>query len=288
MTGVQTCALPICKTTALVGHSWSGKSTIIKLLLRLHDIDDGNIYIDNQNIHDIDISTLYDHIWYLTQEPAIFDWTIRENLMYGLADTFDIKSSENSELPDISKNSNIHKDSKSDHASNIYINQNNSLTSQKSVPNISNPSNPSEYSLKLDEILRNGLKLAKADELVAWLKDGLDTEIWEKWIKLSGGEKQRIAIARIFVKNPQILILDEPTSALDSISEHAITQAIQILMYGKTVVIIAHRLQTVMHADNIYVMQAGKIIESWTHDYLINQSWTYRELVDLQSGLIKE
>ena len=229
---------PSGKTTALVWHSWSGKSTIIKLLLRLYDTDNGHIYIDNQNICDLDISTLYNHVWYLTQEPAIFDGTIRENLMYGLYD--DIQKTETGrdvQLEHVKTDNN-----QSENSSNIYNSKN----------NIEN-----KYSLTSEEIeerLRNWLKLAKADELVAWLKDGLDTEIGEKWIKLSWWERQRIAIARIFVKNPSILILDEPTSALDSISEHAITEAINTLMCNKTVIIIAHRLQTVMHADNIFII----------------------------------
>ena len=263
---------PSGKTTALVWHSWSGKSTIIKLLLRLYDTDNGHIYIDNQNICDLDISTLYNHVWYLTQEPAIFDGTIRENLMYGLYD--DIQKTETGrdvQLEHVKTDNN-----QSENSSNIYNSKN----------NIEN-----KYSLTSEEIeerLRNWLKLAKADELVAWLKDGLDTEIGEKWIKLSWWERQRIAIARIFVKNPSILILDEPTSALDSISEHAITEAINTLMCNKTVIIIAHRLQTVMHADNIYVMESWKIIESGKHMDLINKWWIYSELIDLQSGLIKE
>lgn len=248
------------KTTALVWHSWSGKSTIIKLILRLYDIDTGKITIDDQNLKDLDISSLYDYVWYLTQEPAIFDGTIRENLMYGLSE----KSEKWSEKPE--------KDNKSDNISDINnIEKKDNLILQE-----------------IDKLLRNWLKLAKAEELVKWLKDGLETEIGEKGIKLSGGERQRLAIARIFIKNPKILILDEPTSALDSISEHAITQALSTLMKDRTVIIIAHRLQTVMHADKIYVMENGQIIEQWNHKDLLAKWWVYSELVDLQSGLIKE
>ena len=267
-------SFPSGKTTALVGHSWSGKSTIIKLLLRLHDIDDGNIYIDNQNIHDIDISTLYDHIWYLTQEPAIFDWTIRENLMYGLADTFDIKSSENSELPDISKNSNIHKDSKSDHASNIYINQKDNLTLQDSVSSL----DIFDSSVNINQVI----KLSRC-EWIYDLPNWLDTEIWEKGIRLSWWQRQRLAIAKIMIKNPDIILLDEPTSALDSENKELVTQALNNLFVGKTVIIIAHRLQTVKHSDQIIYINDWQVIESWTHDELLVLWWEYAKMVELQS-----
>ena len=103
------------------------------------------------------------------------------------------------------------------------------------------------------------------------MKDGLDTQIGEKGIKLSGGERQRLAIARIFFKNPHILIFDEPTAALDSISEHHITNTLQELFQDKTVIVIAHRLQTVMKADNIIVLEKGKIIQQGKHTDLINK-----------------
>ncbi len=222
------------RTTALVGHSGSGKSTLVKLLLRLYDVEKGSIEIDGQRLTGLEVSSLYQHVGYLPQEPAIFDGTIRENLLYGLPDAHGLDDT------------------------------------------------------TLDELLWKSLKQARIQELVKWLEKGLDTELWEKGIKLSGGERQRLAIARIFVKNPEILILDEPTSALDSIAEHEISAALHDVMQDRTVIIIAHRLQTVMQADTIYVMDAGQVIESGTHTSLIAAGGSYSHLVDIQHGIIKE
>lgn len=224
------------KVTALVGHSGSGKSTLMKLLLRLYDVKSWNILIDWQALRSLKMSSWYDHIGYLSQEPAIFEWTIKDNLMYAFSD-------------DILKN----------------------LSSKQ-----------------LEDTMWEALKKAHAFELVDKMEKKLDTYVGEKWVKLSGGEKQRIAIARVFLKNPNIVLLDEPTSALDSVSEHHITQSLKELMKGRTVIIIAHRLQTVMHADKIVVLEKWRIIQQGNHNELIIQEWVYKTLVNLQNGLIEE
>ena len=130
--------------------------------------------------------------------------------------------------------------------------------------------------------LISALKLAHCD-FVFELENWLDTEIGERWVRLSGGQKQRLAIAKIFLKDPEIILLDEPTSALDSFSEEAITIALDKLFVGRTVVIVAHRLQTVRKADDIIVLEWGKIIERGVHDDLVNQWWVYAKMLELQS-----
>lgn len=122
-------------------------------------------------------------------------------------------------------------------------------------------------------------------EFVYEFADKLNTEIGEKGIRLSGGQRQRLAIAKIFLKNPEIIILDEPTSALDSFSEEKISQALHELFKDRTVIIIAHRLQTVKQADDIIVLEEGKIMERGNHDTLIAHNGIYKKMLDLQSGI---
>jgi len=121
-------------------------------------------------------------------------------------------------------------------------------------------------------------------EFIYDLQDSLETEIWEKWVRLSWWQKQRLAIAKIMLKNPRIIILDEPTSALDSFSEEQITKAMNNLFIWRTVIVIAHRLQTVRHAHNIFVMENSQVKESWTHEDLIKKWWIYAKMLELQSG----
>ena len=211
--------------TALVGPSWWWKSTLAKLISGYIKQESGNIIVDGQNLSDVSLKSYYRDIWYLTQEPSVFDGTIRENLLYA-----------------IDKQKNVWKE-------------------------------------KLKEIIT----LANC-EFIYNLPNGLDTEIWERWVKLSGWQKQRLAIAKIFIKDPEIIILDEPTSALDSISEQKITDAMHNLFKNRSVIIIAHRLQTVKNADNIIVIEWWKIVEQGSHNELIKKKWFYKQMLDLQSG----
>ena len=114
------------------------------------------------------------------------------------------------------------------------------------------------------------------------LENGYDTEIGERGVKLSGGQKQRISIARLFLKNPPILILDEATSALDNTTEILIQQALDELCKGRTTIVVAHRLSTIKNADEIAVIANGKIVEQGDHNKLINQNGIYSELYNLQ------
>lgn len=132
---------------------------------------------------------------------------------------------------------------------------------------------------ELDEVIKQA-----NCEFIYDLQDSLETQIWEKWVRLSWWQKQRLAIAKIMLKNPKIIILDEPTSALDSFSEEQITKAMNNLFIWRTVIVIAHRLQTVRHADTIFVMEDSQVKESWTHEDLIKKWWIYAKMLELQSG----
>ncbi len=211
------------KVTALVWPSGGGKSTLVKLIAGYVRQDEGNILVDIQNLKEVSLKSYYADVWYLTQEPSVFDGTVKENLLYAVK-----KDPTKKELEETISQA---------HCKFIY-----------DLPN------------------------------------GLDTEIGERGVKLSGWQKQRLAIAKIFLKNPKIIILDEPTSALDSHSEQKITEAMHNLFQWRTVIIIAHRLQTVKHADDIIVIDNGEVIERGTHTSLIKKDGYYKEMLDLQSG----
>lgn len=161
------------------------------------------------------------------------------------------------------------------------------------------PQEPSVFDGTIRENLRYGLERETSEEelraalgharcdFVEKMPDGVETEIGERGIRLSGGERQRLAIARIFLRNPRVLVLDEPTSALDSFSEAAVTEALHELFSEKTVIVVAHRLQTVKEADKIVVMGEGKVLESGTHAELIAMGGEYSKMVDLQDGRLK-
>lgn len=223
------------KKTAFVWVSGSWKSTLIKLIWWYIHPTHGRILVDWQQLpaaHDalteqhetVSLKSYYPHIGYLTQEPNVFDWTVRENLLYW-AQWMDISQEE----------------------------------------------------------IEKTLLLAQC-HFVFDLKDWLDTEIWERWVRLSWGQRQRLAIAKIMLKDPSIVLLDEPTSALDSFSEEEVTKALNALFIGRTVVIIAHRLQTVKKADEIIVLEDGHVQERGSHDELVKAKWKYAKMLELQSG----
>ena len=211
------------KTTAFVWESGWWKTTLIKLIAWYIIPNKWYVSVDSQDINKVNKVTYYKHIWYLPQEPSVFDWTIYENLLYAL------------------------------------------------------DYEPSKQ--QLDDVI----KLSRC-EFIRDFKDWMETEIWERWILLSGWQKQRLAIAKIMLKNPDIVLLDEPTAALDSINEEQISIALNNLFKNKTVVVIAHRLQTVKNADKIFFLEEWKIIEEWTHKELIKLNWKYKKMLDLQSG----
>ena len=133
-----------------------------------------------------------------------------------------------------------------------------------------------------EEELINACKIANIHDFIISQPDGYDTQVGNRGLKLSGGEKQRLSIARVILKDPKILILDEATSALDSISESSIQSALDVLMKGRTSIVIAHRLSTILQADKILVISGGKIVEQGTHEELINADGVYKQLYETQ------
>ena len=209
------------KMTSLVGHSGSGKSTIMNLIPRIYDADEGEIMIDNQSIFKTKIRSLRSNISFVSQDTNLFDDTIKNNIAYADMDATD------------------------------------------------------------GEIYR-AAELSYASEFIEKLKDKYETKIGEDGIRLSGGEKQRLSIARAILKKSRIILLDEATSSLDAETEEKIRKAIHYLTKDKTTVVIAHRLSTILNSDNIYVVDSGKIIANGNHGELMNSSSTYKNFYDKQ------
>ena len=214
---------------ALVWVSGSGKSTIIKLLLRFFDIDSWEILIDWQNIADVSQDSLRKHLSLVPQDPILFHRSLFDNIAYWKDDC------------------------------------------------------------TLEEVIEVSKK-AQCHKFISHQEKWYETLVWERWIKLSWGERQRVAIARALLENSKILLLDEATSSLDSESEILIQKAIDTAMESKTTIAIAHRLSTIMKMDRIIVLDKWRIVEDGTHDELLkNESWVYKKLWDIQSwGFIGE
>jgi subfamily B ATP-binding cassette protein MsbA len=209
------------KMVALVGQSGSGKSTLADLLVRFHDVSEGEICIDGVNIKNLRGSSLRCLFGIVSQEAILFNDTVRNNIAFGV-----------------------------DSAS--------------------------------DADIINAAKVANAHEFISKMEHGYDTKIGDRGSKLSGGEKQRITIARAIFKNPPILILDEATSSLDTESEKLVQDALFKLMQNRTSLVIAHRLSTIQFADEILVMQDGRIAERGNHTSLIAKNGLYAKLVEMQ------
>ncbi len=209
------------KMTSLVGHSGSGKSTILNLIPRFYDAHSGDITIDNQSIYQSTIRSLRGEVSMVSQETTLFDDTIKNNIK--------------------------------------YANENAS-----------------------DEEIYNVAKLSHCDEFINNLPNKFETLIGENGIRLSGGEKQRLSIARAMMKKSSIILLDEATSSLDSETESKIQEALKILTKNKTTIVIAHRLSTILNSNNIYVIDSGKVITSGKHEDLIVKSELYKNFYEKQ------
>lgn len=245
------------KKIALVGASGGWKTTLMKLIAGYLHPESGNISVLGNRLDETALKTYYPHIGYLTQDPGVFDATIRENLV--------------SALPSLQRGV---PEGRGDFVS--------ETTEQNPQSSALLQTAPLQKELQEKQLIK-ALKLAHCD-FVFELEKWLDTEIGERGVRLSGGQKQRLAIAKIFLKNPEIILLDEPTSALDSFSEEQITIALDELFRNRTVIIVAHRLQTVKKADDIIVLEQGKVVERGNHESLVAKNGIYNRMLELQSG----
>ena len=215
------------KTLGIVGHTGAGKSTIVNLLMRLYDSDEGEIFVDGYNVKDLSFKALYENISIVSQETFFFIGTILDNIRYA--------------NPDAS----------------------------------------------LEEVVK-AAKLSGAHDFIIKLPDAYHTKIGFGFKDLSGGEKQRLSIARAILRDPKILILDEATAAMDTETEKRIQSAITDLTKDKTTIMIAHRLSTLRDADELIVIEHGKVAERGTHRELLEiEDGVYKKLYTLQEEALK-
>ena len=212
------------ETVALVGPSGAGKSTVLQLLLRFYDAQQGVVSVDGVPVNAVPLDELRGRIGIVPQDSTVFSASAMDNIRYGRPDAGD------------------------------------------------------------DEVFA-AARAAFADDFIRALPEGYATHLGERGVRLSGGQRQRISIARAMLKNPPLLLLDEATSALDAESERMVQAALEAAMRGRTTIVIAHRLATVLRADRIVVMEGGRIVDEGTHAELVARGGLYARLAAMQFGL---
>jgi ATP-binding cassette subfamily B protein len=215
------------ETLALVGPTGAGKSTVLKLLLRLYDVEEGAIRVDGTDVRDVTIRSIRQSMGYVSQDTFLFYGTVEENIAYG------------------------------------------------------------SFDASREEVIE-AAKMAEAHDFITNLPDGYDTEVGERGVKLSGGQRQRISIARAILKDPEILILDEATSDVDTETEMLIQRSLDEIAADRTTFAIAHRLSTIKDADEIVVLEGGRIVERGTHEELLDNDDLYAHLWGVQAGEIDQ
>ncbi|CAI7780578.1 unnamed protein product [Closterium sp. NIES-54] len=280
--------VPAGRTMALVGESGSGKSTVVALVERFYDPQSGAVLLDGRSIAALNLRWLRQHMGLVSQEPALFGTSIRQNIAYGKEGATD------EEIQKAARLANIH------HFIDIRpgISQVASSLSPLQLVACLCPS-CSSYRSPLPLTLSFHLHAAGLQTLPHRpqpplpppslpppplpLPQGYETQVGERGTQLSGGQKQRVAIARAILRNPRVLLLDEATSALDAESEQLVQAALDALMGARTTLVVAHRLSTVRRAHCIAVLQRGQVVQTGTHDALLAQpQGAYAQLVRLQ------
>ena len=209
------------KTTAIIGSTGCGKSTLVNLIPRLYDVTGGSVTLDGTDIRDMAMSELREEIGFVPQKGVLFSGTIASNLRFGKSDA-------------------------------------------------------------TDEEIREAAEIAQAINFIEEKADQYDSSIAQGGTNVSGGQKQRLAIARAIVKNPQIYIFDDSFSALDLKTDAALRKALATKVTDKTVIIVAQRISTILHADQILVLNDGQIVGKGTHEELLRNCETYREIAKSQ------
>jgi ATP-binding cassette subfamily B protein len=239
------------ETAALIGPTGSGKSTLIGLLARLHDPPRGTVFLDGRDILDIPLSTLRGAIGFVPQEPFLFSDTIADNIAFGL----DGAQGAGGVGPGI-------------------------RNLEFGIPNAQFGTPGSELPIPISRLARieAAAAVARLDKDVATFLRGYETMVGERGITLSGGQKQRTAIARAVIVDPRILILDDALSAVDTYTEEEILERLRVVMRQRTSIIVSHRISTVRHADRIFVLDGGRIVEEGTHADLVAHGGLYAAL----------